>query len=526
MSALLGAPLLPAAAGAVCIALAVKFPAAHRDDSRWFWLRPSRRSRSRARSRATAMLVRGRVSSLDLRAGKRRSALPMGSTFVRGPLDGVRKPRGAAAPSIPARGRHPAGIVLGERAAVSADLAAAFARSGTSHLLAISGFNMTLVATAVAIVARGRVRPAITALLTVGCVIAYSVLVGLAPSVARAAVMAVVASLGLAFGRRPATDNALALAIATMVGSTPRRSGRRFALSATAPGGLLYLGDPLSRRLAFFPGGIREGLATTLAATLPTIPIIAAVFGRVSLVSPFANLVAVPLFPPLMIAGAVTAALGTISLDLAQAPALLAYALAYLLRLVVETSAALPLASLAVPDGPLAGPPTAPRWHSRSVGPPRRSRGCAASCDGLASGRHTWPCPLRLPRQAVWRCAPARLRSRHRWSSRLFSCGRNRPGYAFGHSTLARAMLPSGIRWPNAADRRRSGPRRGSSRSGASLHREAPHRRRRATHAHAITQDGLIGVLERYGSGSRSSRSGLSPAPWPPRGAIASRGRT
>src|SRR2546430_9221375 len=68
------------------------------------------------------------------------------------------------------------GIVLGERAAVDADLATAFARSGTSHLLAISGFNMTLVATAVALLARGRMRPAATAALTVSCVLAYSVL--------------------------------------------------------------------------------------------------------------------------------------------------------------------------------------------------------------------------------------------------------------------------------------------------------------------------------------------------------------
>src|SRR5260370_1233299 len=82
-----------------------------------------------------------------------------------GPLDGLRD-----ALAYPLRRLVPEpeggivrGIVLGERAAVDADLATAFARSGTSHLLAISGFNMTLVATAVAILARGRVPPAVTA---------------------------------------------------------------------------------------------------------------------------------------------------------------------------------------------------------------------------------------------------------------------------------------------------------------------------------------------------------------------------
>src|SRR5207237_1013044 len=79
-----------------------------------------------------------------------------------------------------------------------------------------------------------------------------------------------------------ATDNALALAVATMVGIDASAIGDvGFLLSATATGGLLYLGDPISHRLAIFPGAIREGLATTLAATHPTLPIIAAAFGPV-----------------------------------------------------------------------------------------------------------------------------------------------------------------------------------------------------------------------------------------------------
>src|SRR5207237_8184834 len=131
---------------------------------------------------------------------------------------------------------------------------------GTSQRLAMSGFNMAPGATAVALVARGRVPPAVTAAMTIACVLAYSVLVGLAPSVARAAVMAVVASLGLAFGRRPATDNALALAVATMVGIDASAIGDvGFLLWAAATAGLLYLGDPTSARLAFLPAATRPG---------------------------------------------------------------------------------------------------------------------------------------------------------------------------------------------------------------------------------------------------------------------------
>jgi competence protein ComEC len=435
-----------------------------------------------------------------------------------GPLDGLRE-----ALAIPLRRLVPEpeagivrGIVLGDRAAVDADLASAFARSGTSHLLAISGFNMTLVATAVTLLARGRLRPAVTATLTVSCVLAYSVLVGLAPSVARAAVMAVVASLGLAFGRRPATDNALALAVATMVGIDASAIGDvGFLLSATATGGLLYLGDPISRRLDFLPGAIRQGLATTLAATLPTVPIVAAVFGRVSLVSPLANLVAVPLFPPLMLAGAATAVLGVISLDLAQLPGLLAYALAFLLRIVVETMAALPLASLAVPDGPLAGLGFGVVVGvALFVGPALATRLAPA-----IRGRLRWP---RGPEVGIF--SRARLARRALWSSAAVVLV-----FLVGAAAAVLWPTPSGIR-VRALDVGQGDaylvefdgrtllvdggpdPVRLLAELGASL---PPWNRRidvvALTHAHADHANGLIGVLERYEVGLAIEPVGLNP---------------
>ena len=248
------------------------------------------------------------------------------------------------------------GIVLGERASVSADLAYAFAVSGTTHLLAISGFNMTLVGTAVALALRGRARPVVRAVATVAAIVSYSLLVGLAPSVMRAAVMASVASCGLASGRRAATANALCVAVTAMLFADPGAIGDLgFLLSATATAGLVLWQAPLAARFARLPGALREGLATTLAASAPTLPVVAAAFGRVSLISPVANLVAVPLFPPLMLAGALTSVVGALSLDVAQPVALVAYGCALALRVVVESFAGLPVAAVSVPSGPLTG---------------------------------------------------------------------------------------------------------------------------------------------------------------------------
>jgi competence protein ComEC len=246
------------------------------------------------------------------------------------------------------------GVALGDRGSISADLAYAFSRSGTSHLLAISGFNMTLVASAVGALLRERCGPRARAIATVAAVVLYSLLVGLGASVVRSAVMAAITSLGLALGRPAAAANGLCAAIAIMQVVDPATIGdASFLLSAGATAGLLAFQAPLAKRLAWLPPLAGDGLAATLAATLPTLPIVAGIFGRISLVSPVANLVAVPLFPALMATSVATIAAGTVSLDLARPFALAAYAVAFTLRAVVETASGLPLAAVDVPPGPL-----------------------------------------------------------------------------------------------------------------------------------------------------------------------------
>lgn len=246
------------------------------------------------------------------------------------------------------------GIVLGERAALDRDLAEAFMRSGTAHLLAVSGFNMTLVASAVALGWRGRLAPRALALATAAALAAYALLVGPSPSVLRAGAMALVASLGLALGRTSFGANALCLAVALLVALEPANATSvGFQLSVAATAGLLLWQTPLAERLSRLPSVAAEGLATTLAASLPTVPILAAAFGRISLVSPAANLIAVPLFAPLLALGMATALIGAIAEDVARPLGLAAFAVASAMRRSVELAASVPGASLDVPRGPL-----------------------------------------------------------------------------------------------------------------------------------------------------------------------------
>jgi competence protein ComEC len=442
------------------------------------------------------------------------SAIGVAVRLVLGPVPGIDFARMIPLDGIRADLAHPLrllvpepesgillGIVLGERSGVSPDLAHAFAVSGTTHLLAISGFNMTLVGTAVALALRGRVRPVARAVVTVVAIITYSLLVGLAPSVMRAALMASVASCGLASGRRAATANALCVAVTAMLFADPAAiADLGFLLSATATAGLVLWQAPLAARLSRLPGPLREGLATTLAASVPTLPVVAAAFGRVSLVSPVANLVAVPLFPPLMLTGAAASMLGALSLDLARPVALVAYGCALALRIVVETSAALPIAAVSLPSGAVTGVATALALSAAARAAPHvrgHLRVPQLALPKIASPRAAL---LSVPALVVagvlaWPIADPEVRVR------ALDVGQ---GDAYLVEVGAATVLIDG--GPD--------PARLMEELGASL---PPWRRRldvvALTHAHLDHGAGLIAALDRYEVGMTLEPVGLNPGP-------------
>ncbi len=291
------------------------------------------------------------------------------------------------------------GFVLGERAGIPRDVRDAFAITGTAHLIAISGTNMTIVAAAVSVALRHRAPPIIVAVASVLAIAAYTVLVGPSASVLRAALMAAVSALALALGRRGAAANGLGAAATGMLLLEPRAlEDVGFLLSVAATAGLIAWQRPIAERLARLPRLLADGIAATLAASVPTIPILAAVFGRVSLISPVANLAAVPLFAPIMAFGAATAAVGAAAPVAAAPLALAAYLFTTALRRLVEIAALVPFAAVTVPSGTATGVLCAGigaiAW--RSVPPAIASlgslRGLAAPAVPLA-----WPLVPRSP---------------------------------------------------------------------------------------------------------------------------------
>ncbi len=252
-----------------------------------------------------------------------------------------------------------AGILVGLRERVDRALAADFATAGVSHVVAISGWNIAIVAGLVGAMLRGRSRR-VVAITVGGTITAYVLAAGASPSVVRAAVMAAVVLLARESGRSTRAPAALALAAFSMLAVDPAMIGDAgFRLSVAATAGLLAWGTPLGRWMAGLgggrvPGWLAEGLGISLAAQAATLPDVLVTFGRLSLVAPVVNLAVVPLVPAAMGAGVVAMTGGAMSMaglpgGVATLLGLPAWLLLHVIVALVRVGADVPLATVPIP---------------------------------------------------------------------------------------------------------------------------------------------------------------------------------
>ncbi|GHF61784.1 competence protein ComEC [Amycolatopsis bartoniae] len=247
------------------------------------------------------------------------------------------------------------GLVVGDTSGVSAQVQREFTDAGLSHLMAVSGSNLAVVAGAVLLLLRAlRVGPRLSALVAGLALVGFVILTGGEPSVLRAGVMGAVGLLALALGRHRSVLPALAAAVCVLVVYDPAMAvSLGFALSALATAGLVLLAphwvEAMSRRGV--PPGIAEGLAVPLAAFLVTAPVIAGMAGQVSVVSIAANVLAAPVVAPATVLGVVTAVLATFWPAAAKLPALAAGPEVHWLLVVARHASRIPGAVVPWPGG-------------------------------------------------------------------------------------------------------------------------------------------------------------------------------
>lgn len=257
--------------------------------------------------------------------------------FVSG-LDGVRRHlRAAAGRMLPEpEASFLLGLLIGDRDSLPKDISGDFRAAGVSHILAVSGYNVTrvvdiiLIVLAVALVRR-RQAAALAAVLVVG----FAALAGGGASVVRAALMGCLSLGAILANRRYCGMNALVAAAAAMLAANPLilRHDAGFQLSFAAVWGLHAFGQPFARAVKFLPErfGLRQAGGETIAATLATLPLSLHLFGFLPGFGLLANLLILPLVPWAMAAGATAVALGAAVETVGRLPAAVAFGI---LRLV------------------------------------------------------------------------------------------------------------------------------------------------------------------------------------------------
>ncbi len=249
------------------------------------------------------------------------------------------------------------GLLFGGKGSLASDLREDFVDTGTSHILAASGYNVGIFSRflflgLVAWFFRRR-----TALAIVAAAIAlYVVIAGFDPAVTRAGVMGLIIVFGRSLGRArndSALRNILALTAAVMLFVNPHLllDDVGFQLSFLATIGLVMIVPRIEHKFKFIPatGGFREAIVSTIAATIMTLPILILQFGQLSIVSPLVNFLVLPLVPYAMGFGAVAILVGTVSVKLAAIVSAAAWTCLSVMLYIVRAFGSLSIASISIP---------------------------------------------------------------------------------------------------------------------------------------------------------------------------------
>lgn len=249
-----------------------------------------------------------------------------------------------------------AGLLTGSRRGIPEDLMEAFNQTGLTHIIAISGYNITII---IAIIGsmlfwlpqKVRFIPAVIA------IVAFTIFVGAGAAVVRASIMGILGLAALQFGRLVHIRLSILWTVLFMTIANPKILwyDAGFQLSFLAVIGLTEFGPLLDRFFSRVPEtlAVRESLQMTIAAQVAATPLIILLFGRFSLIAPIANLLVAPLLPLAMLFGACGTLLSYVIFPLGQLVAYLGWACLEWIIWIAKLCAAIPYASVDL---------TIPRW--------------------------------------------------------------------------------------------------------------------------------------------------------------------
>lgn len=223
------------------------------------------------------------------------------------------------------------GILLGSRQNIPDDLREAFNKTGTTHILAISGYNIMIISEAVLLGLIWFFRRRVAFWISVVIIVAFVILTGASSSVVRAAIMGLLLSFAQGYGRLYDQKNSIILAGAAMIWINPMILvfDVGFQLSFAAVFGLVYLYPFIESKLYKIPSalGFKELILMTFSAQMVVLPLALYYFGNFSLLSLPTNVLILPMLPYSMLSGFITGIAGMIYLPAGQIMGYIAWAI-------------------------------------------------------------------------------------------------------------------------------------------------------------------------------------------------------
>lgn len=212
------------------------------------------------------------------------------------------------------------GLLLGEKGTLPQDVNDNFKRSGLTHILVLSGSNVTVVAES--LLRMFSFLPRIIGQSLGGfSIVLFALMTGASATTIRATFMALIGLLSRGIGRKYDVVRALTLAAFVMLIQNPRILvfDISFQLSFLATLAIIYVSPLVKERLSFVTEkfGVRETLAMTISSQIFTLPFILFKMGEISVIALIPNLLVLPTVSYAMLLGFITGIVGLVSTTVA-----------------------------------------------------------------------------------------------------------------------------------------------------------------------------------------------------------------
>lgn len=248
------------------------------------------------------------------------------------------------------------GLLLGSRGGINDEDKDAFIETGTIHIVALSGFNVMIVADAF-MKAIGSIASGIVAYATGGiAVILFVIMAGASATAVRAGLMAIISLFARFSGRTYLALRALVIVSLLMLVINPRTIWDvSFHLSVLATFGIITVPAKITKYFLWIPKwrGFREMIIATTSASVAVVPYIMHVMGSFSVVSLLANTLILPVIPALMFFGFIAGLFGLFAPAISIPFAYIAHLGSTYIFIVVHFFAKLPFASVNIKNIPL-----------------------------------------------------------------------------------------------------------------------------------------------------------------------------